>query len=363
MTKFLKILTLSALVIFGGYGLYGAEIGDLNTTDASNTARFPEGMAPSAVNDAARSLEGILARGLRDTVDGYVLTAGTSSAFTVSANRTLSAYYDGLTQTVEWHTTPNTTATVNIDSVGAKNLVWPNGSTITTGELISGARAVLQYDSAGSGTFQILSVPSAPGPSTSGGVTDQIPKYSSSSAFTTSGITATSVQLVGKKTIWVPAGAMVARTTSGGSISKSELSTNKVMLNTMAFGGSAISYAQFNIAAPKSWNESTVTAKFDWTAITGSGTAQWYLHCLAVSDDDAMDAAFGTAQGITDTLITANDAHLTSETAAITCSGTPAENDLLFFQVYRDGTADSHAADAYLLGVRVFMTTTGQTDE
>lgn len=362
MTKQIKALLLGFFLFLTGAGI-AAEINDLNTTDASNTARFPENMAPSAVNDAARALEGLIARGLRDTVDGYVLTSGTSSALTVAASRTLTAYYNGLTQSVEWHTTPNASATINIDSVGAKALVWPNASAVGASELISGARALIQYNSAGSGTFQVLTNPSAPGPSTSGGVTGQVPQYSGTSAFTASGITGTSLQLVGKRTIWVPAGAMLGRTTSGASISKAELSTNKVMLNTLAFGGGGISNAQFTIGAPKSWNESTLTARFDWTAENGTGDVAWYLQCLAVGDSDGMDAAFGVAQGITDTLLTARQEHLTAETSAITCSGTPAENDLLIFQVYRAGAGDSHNNDANLLGVRVLMTTSGQTDQ
>ena len=61
-----------------------AEINDLNTVDASNTARFPEGMAPSAVNDSARALEGILARWHRDT-NASITAAGTANAITVSS--------------------------------------------------------------------------------------------------------------------------------------------------------------------------------------------------------------------------------------------------------------------------------------
>lgn len=360
MTKQIKALLLGFFLFLTGAGI-AAEINDLNTTDASNTARFPENMAPSAVNDAARALEGIIARGLRDTVDGYVLTTGTSSALLVAANRTLTAYYDGLTQTVEWHTTPNASATVNLDSVGAKSLVWPNGTAVAANELISGARSIIQYRSA-TDKFQVLTLQGA-APTISSGIDGQIAKISGTSGLTASGITSTSISLVGKRTIWIPASAMLSRTTSGPAISKAELSSNKVMVNGLAFDGTTYEYAQFTVSAPKSWNESTVTALFDWTAASGSGTVHWYLQCLARSDDDAIDTAFGTASGITDTFITAHDEHLSSETSAITCSGTPAENDLLFFQAYRDGSADSNTSDATLLGIRLFMTTSGQNDE
>jgi len=131
-----------------------AELNDLNVTDASNTGRFPENQAPSTVNNGARALEGILARGLKDNVDGAITTAGTSTAYTVASNRTLSAYYDGLTLMVEWNATCGATPTVNVDSLGAKNLYWPGGNQVTTGDLLSGARSLIQYDGT---NFQVVS--------------------------------------------------------------------------------------------------------------------------------------------------------------------------------------------------------------
>ena len=83
-----------------------------------------------------------------------------------------------------------------------------------------------------------------------------------------------------------------------------------------------------------------------------------------MSDDDAFDAAFGTAQSATDTLITANDVHITAETAAITIAGTPAQGDLVVFQVKRDVSdgADTLAVDAKLIGVRLYYTTDADND-
>ena len=60
----------AAALLFAG-NVFAAEINDLSTTDGSNTGRFPENMNPSAVNDGARALEGMLARGLKDVIDGY----------------------------------------------------------------------------------------------------------------------------------------------------------------------------------------------------------------------------------------------------------------------------------------------------
>ena len=130
-----------------------AEIQDLEIIDASNTDRFPEGMRVNAVNNQARALEGMLARGLKDVIDGSVTTSGTTTAYTVASNRTLSAYYDGMTITVKWNATCGATPTVNVDSIGAKNLYWPGGNQVTTGDLLINARSIIQYD----GTkFQVL---------------------------------------------------------------------------------------------------------------------------------------------------------------------------------------------------------------
>jgi hypothetical protein len=123
-----------------------AEINDLSVTDGSNTARFPENMVLNAVNDGARALEGIIARGLKDTVDGIITTGGSPTAYTAAANRTLSAYYDGLQLTVEFHTASGATPTLNVDSVGAQSLVWPDGTAVSATEIPANLFAKVIYD-------------------------------------------------------------------------------------------------------------------------------------------------------------------------------------------------------------------------
>jgi len=64
-----------------------AEIDDLSGTDANNTGRWPENMAPSAVNDGGRALEGMIARFFQDLVTGDAATLS-GSKIQVTANRT-----------------------------------------------------------------------------------------------------------------------------------------------------------------------------------------------------------------------------------------------------------------------------------
>lgn len=123
-----------------------AEIGDLNPVDASNTARFPEGMAPSAINDSARALEGMIARYRIDTA-GSLIATGSSNAYAVAAQQTLTALYDGLIVAFEANHTNTGAATLNVDSLGAKPIVWPNGAELGAGEIVAGAKIWTVYKS------------------------------------------------------------------------------------------------------------------------------------------------------------------------------------------------------------------------
>ena len=159
------------------------------------------------------------------------------------------------------------------------------------------------------------------------------------------------------QTIWVPAGAMIARTTNGAASGSVETSTNKVMLGTLDFDAATIEYAQFNVRMPKSWNEGTITASFAWkhAATTTNFGVVWGIQGLALSDDDAADTAFGTAIYVTDTGGTTNDIYISGETAVVTIAGSPAAEDWVVFQVLRNATdgSDTLAIDAGLLGVTI----------
>lgn len=170
----------------------------------------------------------------------------------------------------------------------------------------------------------------------------------------------------GKHTIWVPAAAMTARTTNGAAGGSIEMSTNKQMFKTLDFDTTTQEFAQFAIHMPKGWNESTVTFQPVWShaSTTTNFGVVWALEGYAFSDDDAGDAAFGTAQTSTDTGGTTNDIYVAPESAAITIGGTPAENDYVIFQIKRnvsDGN-DTLAIDARLHGVKVLYTTNASTD-
>jgi hypothetical protein len=149
-------------------------------------------------------------------------------------------------------------------------------------------------------------------------------------------------------------------TTSGcAANAKTEYGTNDADLYTLDFDADANEYAQWTIPAmPSDWDAGTLTATFIWTAASGTGDVIWALQGRAYANDDAIDAAWGTAQTATDTLIATGDIHVTSATSAITLAGSPAAGQLVQLRVYRDADAggDTLAADARLLGVKLVYT-------
>lgn len=172
------------------------------------------------------------------------------------------------------------------------------------------------------------------------------------------------VTKVGKQTVWIPAAAMTPRTTNGAAVGTTELATNDIMLSSLDFDTTTEEGAGFWISFPKSWNRGTVTFQCYWTAASGSGGVAFGLAGYSFSDDDAMDTAVSGQQIVTDTLITANDMHISAESAAITIGGTPAVNDSVYFEITREvaNGSDTLAVDGKLLGIRLFYTTNASTD-
>lgn len=164
----------------------------------------------------------------------------------------------------------------------------------------------------------------------------------------------------------IHAAAMTPRTTTGAAAGSAETTTNKVMKVTYDFDAAADEFAQFQLPMQKSWNEGTITAKFIWTADAGTAAqvARWGIQAVAISDDDALDAAFGTAQEVDDALLATGDVHHSAFTSAITIGGSPAERDLVVFQVFRnaDHANDNLAADAKLIAVVLQITTNAGDD-
>jgi len=170
----------------------------------------------------------------------------------------------------------------------------------------------------------------------------------------------------GKQTIFIPASAMKAAISSGPASADLETGTNDVNYTVLDFDASADEHAHFQVGFPKSWNLGTLTYPVYWssTATDTDGVA-WALEAMALSDNEAIDASWGTAVVVTDDCQgAAGELYITSESAAVTIAGSPAAGDLCFFRVFRDvsDANDDATEDARLIGIKLFYTTDRHND-
>jgi len=174
------------------------------------------------------------------------------------------------------------------------------------------------------------------------------------------------VKIAGTETIWVPASAMYGSETNGADAQQVETTATRPDLKVLDFDASTAEYAQFAIAMPKSWNLGTVTFQYFWApSNTNTGNCIMGLQGVSVSNDDTADVVFGTAQEVTDAGGGAvEDVLVSSVSSAMTISGTPADDDLTFFQLYRDAAdgSDTFTGDARLMGIKLFYTTDAAND-
>ena len=158
------LAALSVTLVFGV--VRAAEINDVSTTDASNTVRWSENMAPSSVNDSARALEGILARWHKD-VSGGVSAYGTGDAISVTPNRTISAYYDGLMVAFQ-ATAANTGATtLRLGSLSTVPVRKHFDAALAANDIKTGQRVVVIYDNVNTYWQMVTGLGNSPGTVTS----------------------------------------------------------------------------------------------------------------------------------------------------------------------------------------------------
>jgi hypothetical protein len=225
----------------------------------------------------------------------------------------------------------STTPTLNLNSYGAKTIKKMGGLALVAGDIKAGMVGILYYD----GTDMILVNPAG----------------------------------VGKQAIPIPAGALAPRSANGSAfLTTTNGAANQPDVPYLAFDGAAKEYAGFQMRMPKGWDEGTVTAAFSWRRASGVGAANvvWGIRAVAVSDNETPAVAFGADATVTDAASTTTaNMNVSGETGACTIAGSPAETDLVFFEVFRDGAAGADtldAVDAWLTEVTLFITSNAPND-
>jgi microcystin-dependent protein len=114
---------------------------------ADSTVNWAEGQAPSSVNDSGRAMMASTAA-FRDDISGAIVTAGTSTAYTVSSYQVFDtlAHMSGQMIAFTPHTTSGATVTLNVDGLGAKALRSAPNTELLAGTLIQGTPYVATYN-------------------------------------------------------------------------------------------------------------------------------------------------------------------------------------------------------------------------
>jgi hypothetical protein len=117
-----------------------------SATDASNIDLFPENMTFGAVNDGGRAVQGAMARWFSDW-NGSIVASGSSNAYAITSNRTISSLANN---TVMWFRANHTNtgaATLNLNTLGAKDIVRATGAALAAGDITSGQIVGVYYNS------------------------------------------------------------------------------------------------------------------------------------------------------------------------------------------------------------------------
>lgn len=289
-------------------------------------------------------------------VFGSILTA-LGSANTITYNNAIEAY-NGAVNAINSPSTSATSTTSMSIATGTQTFTIQTGKLFALGQFATVAYTtdptklmhgiITAYNSGtGSMTVQVYRINGTGGPFTAWTIAVSGPQAA-----------------VGAQTQSIPAAAMRGRITNGASFSISEAPTYKNMICTLDFPDTGITYAQFEIMMPKSWDLGALTFQPVWKG-PSAGSVLWGLQAVAIGDGESLDAAFGTAQTVVDTWISAA---LTQQTgpvsAAITAGGTLAAGKRVQFQLYRDPThaSDTIAGVVSLLDIVLGYTTNAPND-
>jgi hypothetical protein len=174
------------------------------------------------------------------------------------------------------------------------------------------------------------------------------------------------VNVAGKQSLWIPAAAMSPTVSNGCSnLTVVETTSGRPDMVVLDFDKDSDEHAQFTVAFPKSWNAGTVTFQAFWSSIAATTGVSWALQGVAFADNDSINTFYGTAVVVDDSAQGATlEVCVTAESGAITIQGSPGDNELTFFRIFRDvsDSNDDMAGDARLHGIKLFYTTDASND-
>lgn len=126
------------------------------STDALTVTRAQDGTSAAAHNTASKTYRATLSLGkaeldqielrIQDGTAKYVTTGGAANAYTATMSPTVTAYVAGQTFRLKASFSNTGSATLNVDSLGAKTLKTRNGGVLGVGAIYSGDVFEVTYD-------------------------------------------------------------------------------------------------------------------------------------------------------------------------------------------------------------------------
>ena len=180
-------------------------------------------------------------------------------------------------------------------------------------------------------------------------------------------IAMTGIHKQGLQTIFLPAMSMRPTSSNGcAALTDVETTAGRPDLQVLDFDSSADESAQMQVAFSKNWNSGTITFRVFWTSTaTDTDGVSWGLQSVSCADGDTGDVVYGSAVVVDDAnQSTAEDIYVSPTSGAVTIAGSPGDNELTFFRIFRDvsDANDTATEDARLIGVQIFYTTNAADD-
>lgn len=129
-----------------------ATLNDWEVVDANNNATPPDGwpentMNYSDVNNTGRAVQGTMKRFFAD-INGSLAAGGAADAYTLTLNEVgYTAYFNGMIFACSIPATNLTTSpTMDVNGIGAANILDRNGNALSIGELVSGGIYEFRHD-------------------------------------------------------------------------------------------------------------------------------------------------------------------------------------------------------------------------
>lgn len=161
--------------------------------------------------------------------------------------------------------------------------------------------------------------------------------------------------VVDYKNLWI-GGWRPTLTNGCGAVAQLEMGTNKNVYDYVPFDAGTVEYAYANVPMPLDYDGGAITYKCYWTHPSGTAyKVLWGMNAAAITDNESLDVAAGSAVYSTDEGGTAN-LYISDISPEMTIGGTASAGKLVHFEVFRVATSptdDTLNVDAYLIGVLI----------